>query len=300
MSLYSGERCSPRDASSTFYGRKKSKECKRDPRLGEYCNVQNPDALNFDEDHILSCILPELAYHRQMARENIEEAAAKYKARYDSQANVRPLSFQIGDKVYVKTSRPAGQAVGKTNHSRKGPYRIVDSVGNLLFKLQDVQTGALLASLKHGDALTFQPDEEESTLRRLQRDHPDIPTMVRSKRETMHRVHKGQAAAQVNQSKSTVQGTNDQTIRGGARPKDSGPAITVSTRPKMPVQTQTTDIQDIKIMPHLQKPPVVKNKKGCKTNQEQSIPHKHQKPQPAKHYQPSSHRMTLRGANKTH
>ncbi len=234
-----------------------------------------------------------------MAKENIEEAAARYKARYDSQANVRPLSFQIGDKVYVKTSRPAGQAVGKTNHSRRGPYRIVDSVGNLLFKLQDVQTGALLASLKHGDALTFQPDEEESTLRRLQRDHPDIPTMVRNRRETMHRVQKGQAAAQAHQSKGTVQGTNKQIIQGGARPKDPGPATAVSTRPKMPIQTQTAEIQDIKIMPHLQtqKPTISKKRKSCKTNRNQSIPYTQPKAQPAKPQQPSSHNMTLRGAS---
>ncbi len=234
-----------------------------------------------------------------MAKENIEEAAARYKARYDSQANVRPLSFQIGDKVYVKTSRPTGQAVGKTNHSRRGPYRIVDSVGNLLFKLQDVQTGALLASLKHGDALTFQPDEEESTLRRLQRDQPDIPTMVRNRQETMHRVHRDQATARVNQSKGTVQGTKKQTIRGGARPKDPRPTIAVSTRPSMPIQTQTAEIQDIKIMPHLQtqQPTKGKKKKGCKTNRDQSTHVTKPKVQPAKPQQPSSHRMTLRGAN---
>ncbi len=51
----------------------------------------------------------------------------------------------------------------------------MDVVGRVLFKLQDVQTGATLASLKHGDALTHCPSEADSDLRVLQERHGDPP-----------------------------------------------------------------------------------------------------------------------------
>ncbi len=73
--------------------------------------------------------------------------------------------------VWVRTPRPLGQAVGKTDKANKGPYRIVGKVGSVLFKLQDVDTGVALSSLKHGDSLTHCPDEDVSCVRMLQRQH---------------------------------------------------------------------------------------------------------------------------------
>ena len=42
----------------------------------------------------------------------------------------------------------------------------------MLFKLQDVDTGVALSSLKHGDSLTHCPDEQVSRLRMLQHGEP--------------------------------------------------------------------------------------------------------------------------------
>ena len=138
-------------------GRMESKEHNRDPKLGKVCQLEDPALLDFDEDHVLASILPELVYHQSVAQANIQHAAQVYKQQYDAKNHVRPHTFAVGDRVWVRTSRPSGQAVGKTNKSNRGPYHVMEVVGRVLFKLQDVQTGAILVSLKHGDALTHCP-----------------------------------------------------------------------------------------------------------------------------------------------
>ena len=59
--------------------RAESKEHKWDPRLGELCHLEDPALLDFDENHILESILPELVYHQSVAQANIQHAAQAYK-----------------------------------------------------------------------------------------------------------------------------------------------------------------------------------------------------------------------------
>ena len=77
--------------------------------------------------------------------------------------------------MWIKSTRPAGTAVGKTDEYHVGPYRIVDTVGDVLFRLQDSKTGAAVTSLMHGNNLTYLPDEDSSGLRRMRERHGDIP-----------------------------------------------------------------------------------------------------------------------------
>ena len=97
--------------------------------MGELCYLEDPTLLNFDESSILKSLLPELTYHRRVARENIQHAAEKYKQSYDARNSVKEHTFEEGDVVWVLTSRPSGQAVGKTDKANKGPYRIIEKVG---------------------------------------------------------------------------------------------------------------------------------------------------------------------------
>ena len=101
--------------------RVESKKHKRDPRLGELCQLEDPALLDFDEDHVLASILPELVYHRTLAQANIQHAAKLYKQRYDAKNHVCQHTFEVGDQVWVRTSRLSGQAVGKTDKSNRGP-----------------------------------------------------------------------------------------------------------------------------------------------------------------------------------
>ncbi len=80
------ERCSPWDALTRrdWLPWSESKEHKQDPRMGELCYLEDPDLLNFAENHVLQCILPELHYHRGAAKENIQHAAEAYKQHYDA------------------------------------------------------------------------------------------------------------------------------------------------------------------------------------------------------------------------
>ncbi len=139
--------------------------------MGEMCYLEDPDLLNFDEDHVLQCLLPDLTYHRRVAKENIQKAAQAYKKRYDAHSSVKDHTFAVGDVVWVRTPRPSGQAVGKTDKANQGPYRIMGKVGSVLFKLQDVNTGVALSSLKHGDSLTHCPSDGASRLRVLHGRH---------------------------------------------------------------------------------------------------------------------------------
>ncbi len=72
--------------------------------------------------------------------------------------------------------------MGKTAQSKTGPYRIVDKLGDVLLKLQDVQFNAILTSWKHGDVLSYQPAEESSNLRQLQRDHEHVAEEAMNRR----------------------------------------------------------------------------------------------------------------------
>ncbi len=85
-------------------GRVESKEHKRDPKLREMCQLEDLALLDFDEDHVLSSILPELVYHRSVAQANIQHAAQVYKQQYDVKNHVHPHTFAVGDRAWVRTS----------------------------------------------------------------------------------------------------------------------------------------------------------------------------------------------------
>ena len=146
-----------------------------DPRLGEYCHLTDPKSLTKDERVVMETMLPELSKHRALAKENIQRSAEMYKEAYDRKFRVGYHRYRKGDTVWIKSTRPAGTAVGKTDPYHTGPFRVVDTVGDVLFRLQDVKTGVAVTSLMHGNNLTYSPDGDSSELRRLRRRHKDIP-----------------------------------------------------------------------------------------------------------------------------
>ena len=123
----------------------------------------------------------------------------------------------------------------------------MDKVGDVLFKLQDVKSGAIMASLKHGDVLTFQPDEGNSTLRQLQGDHGDVPRQVQQCR-----------AADV------------QAAAGGADDVNHGRTDAAQTLPVrqaplvIPVTQGGDQVETIKKLPHI--------KQGKRLRREQLVP----------------------------
>ena len=206
--------------------------------------MEDPALLDFDEDHILASILPELVYHRSVAKANIQHAAQLYKQRYDARNRVRPHTFSVGDQVWVRTSRPSGQAVGKTDKANRGPYRIMDVVGRVLFKLQDVQTGATLASLKHGDALTHCPSEVDSDLRVLQERHGDPPNAQ----------GQGQGGDGGRENGRDFQ-------RPDPRVETGLPAQARGSDHSVSVKQGTDHVQEIRMLPHMQKTRKIANKR---------------------------------------
>ncbi len=257
------------------------KEHKRDPKLGELCHLEDPALLDFDEDHVLASMLPELTYHQSVAKANIQHAAQLYKQRYDAKNHARPHTFSIGDEVWVRTSRPSGQAVGKTDKSNQGPYRIMDVVGRVLFKLQDVQTGATLASLKHGDALTHCPTEADSELRVLQERHGDPPNA---------------------QDQGQGGGGGQDIGRDSQRPDirdETDPGVRVLTQNQAVSVTQGTDqVQEIRMLPHMQKTRTTSSKQRKRERGAEAGSAKKQEPPPpppeTAPSAPSVHTMRLR------
>ena len=180
-----------------------------DPRLGEYCDLINPKWLSDEEKVVMEAMLPELSRHRQLAKDNIKRAAEQYKQYYDQKFRVGQYKFGKGDVVWIKSTRPAGTAVGKTDEYHIGPYRIVDTVGDVLFRLQDSKTGAAVTSLMHGNNLTYLPDEDSSGLRRMKERHGDIP-LPATKQKTI-------------QVTSGAEGVQE--IVRLQQPRDSGPPL---------------------------------------------------------------------------
>ncbi len=257
------------------------KEHKRDPRLGEFCHMEDPALLDFDEDHVLASILPELVYHRSVAKANIQHAAQIYKQRYDAKNRVRPHTFSVGDQVWVRTSRPSGQAVGKTDKANRGPYRIMDVVGRVLFKLQDVQTGATLASLKHGDALTHCPSEVDSDLRVLQERHGDPPN-------AQGQGQGGDGGREIGRDFQRPDPGDETGLPAQARGHDHS----------VSVKQGTDHVQEIRMLPHMQKTRKVAQKQKAKAGESATGPARPQTPAPTSlepaPSAPSVHGMKLR------
>ncbi len=282
------ERCSPWDAPTRvdWLTWLESKEHKRDPRMGELCYLEDPDLLNFDENHVLQCMLPELNYHRRVAKENIQRAAEAYKQRYDARSSVKEHTFDEGDVVWVRTPRPSGQAVGKTDKANKGPYRIVRKVGSVLFKLQDVETGVALSSLKHGDSLTHCPDEDVSRLRVLQRRHGEPLDL--GNQERGRNGDRGEREAQRPDQRDEAE-LNQRVVNVDYQ----------EDRVPLPVTNPGDDVQDI-VMIRPSPPRQVKRKIKTKTHSQASSEERTLRTRPGKEKlpAPSTHGMSLRGKSR--
>ena len=137
-----------------------------DPRLGEYCDINSPETLTADEQSIIESLLPEINYHREAARANIAASKDRYKRVYEKRFQIKDNNYQIGDMVWLRSMRPAGQAVGKTDHMNTGPYRIIDRVGNISFKIQDVHTNVTINSLIHANRLAYFQEADSARLRK--------------------------------------------------------------------------------------------------------------------------------------
>ncbi len=61
------------------------------------------------------------------------------------------------------------QSIGKMGKSSSIPYKVVNVVGHVFFRLLDVRTGTVLLSLKHSNVLPHCSDAEDSGLQVLQR-----------------------------------------------------------------------------------------------------------------------------------
>lgn len=73
----------------------------------------------------------------------------------------------------MRSGRPTGQAVGKTDRANTGPYRIMDKLGDILYKLQDIRSGVTLSSLIHSNRLSHFPEDSSARLR-----DTDIPDSI--------------------------------------------------------------------------------------------------------------------------
>ena len=97
----------------------------------------NLDGLNALED------LPpaDFATMRGIVRKEVQDAVAfanaKMKHRYD--AGHRPISFKPGDKVMLRLHRGykvPGQENRKFSHQREGPFKVLERVGSLAYRLE--------------------------------------------------------------------------------------------------------------------------------------------------------------------
>ena len=120
----------------------------------------------------LSFIQEQLSLLRKLTHQQVSENRAYEKKQHDKK--VEPISFQIGDKVYLH------QVFDKTLKNKKhavqfvGPFAIIDMKNSVLVKLQHFHTGKILKNWINVKHLRSSRDQRRDRLMdRLQQDQMD-------------------------------------------------------------------------------------------------------------------------------
>ena len=108
-----------------------------------YCMVANldvsllpPPNLSPSAQH-RARIVTTLEEAQQLIQSNTQRAQLKMKARYDQLA--RPVPYTIGQRVWVYTPKHRKGLLKKLLHNFHGPYRIVEKLSPVHFKLRTLE-----------------------------------------------------------------------------------------------------------------------------------------------------------------
>ena len=105
----------------------------RDPELPLDVLLKNPSNRASESDDYKTQMICKLQSAFQLAKNNLTESRARQKRQFDKRAALK--KFEIGDKVYVTTVVVKPEQSAKFTKKFHGPYRIVDKISNVLYKL---------------------------------------------------------------------------------------------------------------------------------------------------------------------
>ena len=102
------------------------------------------------EDH-LRHIIENQTVCRELVRENIKAAQAKYKKSYDKNAN--PPDYKVRDSVWLYNPKTEPGLTPKLVARWSGPYYITEKLGPTNYKLRDLSTQKAIRNNVHSDRL---------------------------------------------------------------------------------------------------------------------------------------------------
>jgi len=105
----------------------------RDPNLPLDVLLKTPSKYESDSDDYKTQMLFKMNSAFYLAKSNLIEARARQKRQFDKRACLK--KFNVGDKVYVTTVVIKPEQSPKFTSKFHGPYRIIDKVSNVLYKL---------------------------------------------------------------------------------------------------------------------------------------------------------------------
>lgn len=105
----------------------------REPRLPMDVSLLAPSKLSNSVEEHRRRIVTQINEAQNLARINLQKTQQKMKTLYDR--NTKPVTFDVGDKVWVYTPKPRKGLSKKLRHFWFGPYRITKKMSPVHFEL---------------------------------------------------------------------------------------------------------------------------------------------------------------------
>ncbi len=141
-----------------------------EPRFPQAYMWNDPSSVPSSTQEAMQSLLPELAYFRKTAHQNLEEANKIHKQAYDARIKAGLRHYEIDDLVLLKDYRIPGTSTDKFSLKFWGPYRITRKFGPVLYELMNTHTYEIVPSLIHQDRLREYNPPNTCRIRQLPRE----------------------------------------------------------------------------------------------------------------------------------
>lgn len=123
----------------------------REPRLPIDTSLLTPQDVSASVVEHRKRIVQNIEDYQRIARENIQRSQQAMKEYYDRKA--KDPNFEVGDKVWVFTPKPKKGLSRKLQHRWHGPYRIVQKLSPVHFRLRICNNNRAVTTTVHANRM---------------------------------------------------------------------------------------------------------------------------------------------------
>lgn len=142
----------------------------REPRLPMDVNLLTPKDLSPSIVEHRKRIVQNIEHSHRIAKENIQRAQQKMKLYYDLKA--KEPNYEIGDRVWVFTPKPKRGLSRKLQHRWHGPYRVIQKLSPVHFRLRTCHTNREVTTTVHANRMKPVTDPDERPILPPPQDDP--------------------------------------------------------------------------------------------------------------------------------